>query len=199
MPMTMTTTPIHGGMKLLGGPDALWRSVRAIANSSNSAVPYTCVHTETCSRLNERQASAADKPRAVREQSENTFKTSLCWVSYGTSAHNMTLPAAELCRQQISIDSRYAAPEAIGRYLPPAPELQQTSCTSLPLSIDGTDRRTDTVRVTYSLTVRSVQRQQRLKRQLPTLLVRGRTRRQCYRPQNDRLWRIATLTPTKLQ
>jgi len=44
----------------------------------------------------------------------------------------MTLPAAR------------APAAAIGRFLPLAPGLLQTSCTSL-LAIDGTDRRTDTV------------------------------------------------------
>ena len=49
-----------------------------------------------------------------------------------TSALNMTLPAVELW------------PVAdILRYLLPAHELQQTSCTSLLLSIDGTHRQTD--------------------------------------------------------
>ena len=46
---------------------------------------------------------------------------------------------------------RYAAPPAIDRYLPPAPEML--------LSIDGTDRRTDTNTVTYTLAARSWQRQ----------------------------------------
>jgi len=41
---------------------------------------------------------------------------------------NMTLPAALV---------------AISRYLAPAPGLRKTSCTSLLLSIDGTDGRTD--------------------------------------------------------
>jgi len=41
---------------------------------------------------------------------------------------NMTLPAALV---------------AINRYLAPAPGLRKTSCTSLLLSIDGTDGRTD--------------------------------------------------------
>ena len=39
--------------------------------------------------------------------------------------------------QQISIDSRYAAPAAVDR------AQQQTSCTPSLLSIDGTDRQTD--------------------------------------------------------
>ena len=67
-----------------------------------------------------------------------------------TSAHHMTLPAAERGPwRQTSSYSRYAAPSAINRYVTPAPGLQQTSCTSLLLSIDGTDRQagghTDTV------------------------------------------------------
>ena len=41
-------------------------------------------------------------------------------------------PAADIGRQSV---------RGARRYMPPA--LQQTSCTSLPLSIDGTDRRTD--------------------------------------------------------
>jgi len=57
----------------------------------------------------------------------------------------MTLPAIELWRwRRMSLDSWYVAPAAIDWYLPPAPELQQTSRTSLPLSIDETDERTDT-------------------------------------------------------
>ena len=36
--------------------------------------------------------------------------------------------AVELGRLQLSIDSRYTAPAAT-RHLPPAPKLQQTSCT----------------------------------------------------------------------
>jgi len=61
-----------------------------------------------------------------------------------TSALNMTLPAAQLWRRpQKSIDSWYAAPAAVDQYLLPVPELQQTSCTSLQLSIDGTDRQMD--------------------------------------------------------
>jgi len=70
----------------------------------------------------------------------------------------MTLPAVDLKRgQQKSIDSWYAAPAAINRYLPSPPDLQLISCTSLRLSIDGQTegRRT----VTHALIARSGQRQ----------------------------------------
>jgi len=53
----------------------------------------------------------------------------LVCVESRTSALNMTLSAVELWRRR-----------RIGWYRPPPPELQLTSCTSLRLSIDGTDR-----------------------------------------------------------
>jgi len=64
----------------------------------------------------------------------------------------MTLPAfaAEHKRLQgTSIDSWYAAPAAVGRYLLPQGAQQQTSRTPLLLSIDATDRRTGHLTVTY--------------------------------------------------
>ena len=50
-----------------------------------------------------------------------------------------------LCARVLAADSRHAAPAAVDRYLPPAPELQHTNCTSRLLSIDETDGETDTV------------------------------------------------------
>ena len=47
------------------------------------------------------------------------------------------------CRYRPIADKRRRRVPAIDRNLPHAPELQQTSCTSLLLSIDGTDRQTD--------------------------------------------------------
>ena len=67
-------------------------------------------------------------------------------VGSRTSAVNMMLSAVELGSwRQILLDSWYAAPAAVGRYLLPAPERRRTSCTSLLRSIDRRDipRRTD--------------------------------------------------------
>jgi len=75
-----------------------------------------------------------------------------------TSALNITLPAAELWRRrQISINGHrtLAEPAAIDLYLPPAPELQQTSCTLLPINGRTDGHRT----VTQTLAVGSGQRQ----------------------------------------
>jgi len=63
-----------------------------------------------------------------------------------TSALNVTLPAG----RPRSTDSRYAASAADDQCLLPAPELQQTSCTLLRLTIDGTDGRTPDVTETLT-------------------------------------------------
>ena len=105
-------------------------------------------YDRACCGLVRRVADARHRaaPHAVRHRCECTssrsvIKTTICTLqlrsltSLGleprTSALNMTLPAAggrlaiDICRPR------------------PSCRLQQTSCTSLRLSIDGTDRQTD--------------------------------------------------------
>ena len=116
--------------------EAVWQAneraseEKLAAFDRRSGLCYSCgPPSSLCRPLRQRWTHFSDKVRSTCSKTvllhEPRISTQRCPLLLGRG-------------RQITIDSRYAAPATVGRYL-------HCSYASLLLSIDGTDRRTDTV------------------------------------------------------